>query len=76
MSALQQAERLDYLLVPKNQRGIGSPDLLVTDPFDGFWVISENKPSVQVKSVVDSPSFGTIKYMALNAKRDLLALYA
>jgi hypothetical protein len=47
--ALSQAEKLDYLLVPKGQRGLGSPDLLVTDPSDGFWVISENKPSVQVR---------------------------
>jgi hypothetical protein len=44
--ALAQAEKLDYLLVPKSQRGLGSPDLLVTDPNDGFWVISESRTSV------------------------------
>lgn len=44
VSALQQADKVDYLLVPKGPRGNGTPDLLVTDPFDGVWVISENKP--------------------------------
>lgn len=75
VSALSQAEKLDYLLVPKGQRGLGAPDLLVTDPSEGFWVISESRPSMQVKQVGDAP-FGTIKCMALNAKKDLLALYS
>ena len=73
--ALSQAEKLDYLLVPKGQRGLGSPDLLVTDPSDGFWVISESRPSMQIRQVGDAP-FGNIKCMALNAKKDLLALYS
>ncbi len=76
MPALSQAEKLDYLLVPKGQRGLGAPDLLVADPSDGLWVISESRPSLQVRQVGDSPPFGTIKCMALNAKKDLLALYS
>jgi hypothetical protein len=37
--SLQHADRLDYLLIPKGPRGAGSPELLVTDPFEGFWVL-------------------------------------
>ena len=41
--ALQHADRLDYLLIPKGPRGAGAPELLVTDPFEGFWVLQDGR---------------------------------
>ncbi len=60
--------------MPKGPRGTGVPDLLVTDPFDGVWVLSDNKPGYQVRNIKSEP-FGTVKYMSLNAKKELLSFY-
>jgi hypothetical protein len=36
----------DYLIIPKGTKGSSAMELLVADPNEGFWVISENKKSV------------------------------
>ena len=72
--ALSEADKFDYLLVPKGQRG-GSPDLLVTDMAEGFWVLTESCASVQVKQVGDI-ALGKVQYMGLNSKKNLLAVYS
>ena len=46
--ALSEPDKLDYLLVSRSQRN-RSPDLLVIDQSEGFWVIKESTASVQVK---------------------------
>ena len=58
-------------------------ELLVPDPVEGFYVIKENKGNTQHLTRIaddydggDSKPFGKIQYLALNSKKDLLALYA
>ena len=34
------------MIIPKGTKGSSALELLVADPVDGLWVISENKKSV------------------------------
>ena len=74
VSALLNATISDYLIIPKGTKGSSSIELLVPDPVEGLWQISENKKAVQIKDAAGS-SFGKVQYLALNAKKELLALY-
>ena len=62
--------------MPNKKNKISDKELLVTDPTEGLWVISENKPSVQIKHIVESDSFGKVKCMALSSNGKLLVLYS
>jgi hypothetical protein len=54
-------------------------ELLVPDPVEGLWripeAIGEKKSPVLIKEVTGNPQFGKVQYLALNAKKELLALY-
>ena len=54
---------------------------MIPDPEEGFHVIKENKGnSLHLRDLSemsdDKRPFGKISYMALNSKKDLLAIYA
>ena len=46
VSALLNATISDYLIIPKGTKGSSSIELLVPDPVEGLWQISENKKAV------------------------------
>jgi hypothetical protein len=71
---LANATISDYLLIPKSSKGASSMQLLVADPVEGVWIISDKKVTIK-KQIDDSPSFGKVQFMALNAKKELLAMY-
>ena len=81
VARLQDAQIADYIIIPKGTKGASALELLVPDYEGGFHVISENKEAQQIhlKSISDDEgsgkAFGKVHYMALNAKKDLLALY-
>ena len=64
----------DYLIIPKGTKGSTALELLVPDHEDGFWVISETRKVTQFKEF-QGAAYGKVQYMALNAKKELLALY-
>lgn len=72
--SLANATISDYLIIPKGTKGSTMIELLVPDPFEGLWQITENKKSQQYRDI-NGASFGKVQYLALNAKRELLALY-
>lgn len=54
-------------------------ELLIADPVEGFHVLQENPQNVphmkELKDDQPAVPFGKVQYMALNAKKDILAMY-
>ncbi|CDW81219.1 vacuolar assembling sorting protein vps16 [Stylonychia lemnae] len=80
IAKLQDAQIHDYIIIPKGTKGASALELLIPDPEEGFHVIKENKgQSMYLRDLSqmsdDRIPFGKIQFMALNSKKDLLALY-
>lgn len=79
---LQNATITDYIIIPKGIKGTSTLELFIPDPVEGFHVVRENKGnSIYLKDLSDmgggdKAPFGKISFMALNAKKELLAIYS
>jgi len=73
---------IEFLIIPKQDSKSKQIELLVTDPIEGIHLIKENG-SKYLKDMSEfleedddvAEPFGHVKYLALNAKKDLLAMY-
>src|SRR6185369_14551828 len=84
---LANATISDYLIIPKNVSPSKCIELLITDPNEGFHLVRDIKDNarpntIHMKDLTEwgdskrAPElFGKISFMALNAKKDLLAFY-
>lgn len=84
---------MEFTVVPKQESQSKTIELFITDPVEGFHMVTENDKHMYYRyqselgdaesddsegegQDVDSNPFGCVKFIALNAKRNLLALYA
>ena len=79
--------KMEFTFVPKQESKSKQIELFITDPTEGFHLLKDKKDShvyYQYQSQVDdddddpdvSSPFGQVKYIALSAKKDMLAMYA
>lgn len=88
--SLGREPKMDFIILPKQESSSKKVEVFVTDPSEGFHLIKEDishmyyryqseveEPDEDDEGMdeMDSKPFGLVKFMALNAKKDLLALY-
>jgi len=80
---LEKRQIDDYLVVPKNQSKSKNVELYITDPDEGIHLVIENKNnSIYLKDLGEfsmdaaAKPLGKISCLAMNAKKDILSLYA
>ena len=76
---------IEFLVVPKQESKSKSVELLITDPVEGIHLVKENakagyyKYASQLEDAEDEEEdtdpFGKVKYLALSAKKNYLAMY-
>lgn len=87
---LPKDPKIEFTIVPKQESQSKSIELFIADPNEGFHMVKEDKSHMHYRyqselgdqdddedeEDADSIPFGTVKFIALNAKRNLLAMYA
>ena len=80
---------MEFTVVPKQESQSKSVELFIPDPTEGFHLVKENISHVYYRyfselgdqdsddedEEQDSTSFGQVKFIALNAKKNLIAMY-
>jgi hypothetical protein len=75
----------DFMLIPKEISGGKGMELMVTDPEEGFYLIKEGKQGNSgsvIKATDLSPfgnsggSFGQIRHIAMNSKKEMITFYS
>ena len=82
---------MEFTIVPKQESQSKTIELFITDPAEGFHFVKEDKSHVYYRyqselgdqdsddddaADQESSPFGLIKFISLNAKKNLLAMYA
>ena len=82
--------KIEFTVVPKQESQSKKIELFITDPVEGFHYVTESGNPIYYRyhselgdsegedsdDANDSQPFGQVKFIALNAKRNLLAMYA
>ena len=76
---------IEFLVIPKQESKSKCVELLITDPIEGIHLVKENakagyyKYASQLEDAEDEEEdtdpFGKVKYIALSAKKNFLAMY-